>query len=180
MLDIEAEFLDPECIVSLIPPAPLVCGLTHLVFAEVTFDFDANPGLDGFLNVYDRIGSPAALDPPGPDPGDAQYVPRMTFMMEGFSEIDVEAGIQQCLPTIIPIPPFVLPCTPPLTDFAIGVMIGVDTDVFDNFSFDFWDRGESPGVITDDEDYIRGDPWHIVSPLLHGFGSHFDPFDSPL
>ena len=118
--------------------------------------------------------------PAGAAAGGNEYVPRMTFALEDFQDFDVEAGIQQCLPTVIPLPPFVLPCLPLGGDFAIGIHVGIDTDVFDKFTFDFWDRGESPGIITQDEDYIEGDPWHVLSPLLHGYGSHFDPFDAPL
>lgn len=180
ILDVELGYLDPECIISLIPPVGEVCGLTHLVFADAGFNFTANPGLDGFFNIYDRIGSPSDLAPPSPapGPGDAQFVPRFTFALENFSHFDVEAGIQQCLPTPIPVPPFVIPCLPP-PDFAIGIHLDVGSDLFDGFTFDFWDRGESPGVITGDPDYIGNNPWHVVSPLLHGYGSHFDPFDSP-
>jgi hypothetical protein len=222
--ELEIDGVIPDCLTPTLIPPDIVptCGHIFLDFAEVGFDFDANPGLNGFVNIYKGIGNPKPLNPAGPDAnltctlsgggcwgsgdcagngqscvdgacavtGDScsmneecadscvggEFVPRFTFATKNLDHFDAEASISQCLTLFLFTPaPVPVACAPhPL---AIGLDLDLGLEAFDNFTFDYWDLGEDPGVITDDEDYIDGDPWHIVSPPLHGFGSHVDPLD---
>src|SRR5690606_31011774 len=70
---------DEKC--QLDPPG---CGL-YLQFAKVSFDFDANPAVDGYVFTYVTDGSPSGLSPagPAPDPG-GEYVPQVSFLLDDF------------------------------------------------------------------------------------------------
>jgi hypothetical protein len=170
LLNEQQDLTDPACIISLVPPLPWpVCGVAILKHVEVFFDFTAEPGLDGIVNVYEWTGSPHALSPGGPDPSeDGEYVPQLTFALKDFDEYEATGFIGQCIPPL---------CWPPEGNLAIGVGVDLGTKYFDKFTFDYWDQGGDPAVIVGDADYITNEPWHIAFPLLHDFSDHFDPFD---
>jgi hypothetical protein len=139
-----------------------------LLHVEAFLDFDADPGLDGIVNVYEWTDSPQGLsggDPPGPSE-DGEYVPQLTFALKDFDRYEASAYVGQCILCAPPLPPW----------FIGGIGVGADlgTEYFDEFTFDYWDQGES--AIAGDPDYIHNEPWHIASDLFHEFSDHFDPF----
>ena len=69
VIDAEVEVDLGRCIRSLLPLYPeKVCGTFFLDYARVGFSGQADPGADGFLNVYRDRGDLQPLDPPGPAP----------------------------------------------------------------------------------------------------------------
>lgn len=151
-------------------PAPGVSwGAVFLNYSRVSVAVDAPGGMDGILNMYDRIGDPENLEDPGPPPDDkGEWVPRLTLRFNDFTHADASVGISQCLGT--PTPLGFVPCV------GVAGGIGLDVDVnLGSMVFDFWDRGEGPEKITGRPDYIRSSPWHLSGGLLA-----FDPFETPL
>lgn len=153
---IDAVTTDEKCQID--PPG---CGL-YLQFAKVFFDFDANPGLDGYVFTYIADGSPSALSPAGPAPGAVEYVPRVSFLMDGFSTFDASLQLEIC---------YVGLC-------VVGALLpnaDINTDLLGSFNVDFWDMGGGPLNILGDKDYIDNDPWDLW-PLLHAQANHEFPF----
>jgi len=138
-----------------------VCAV-WLVIAEVYFDFVASPPIDGFVAVYERIGDVEDLeDPAGPPHNPAEYVPRLTILVDDFSHFNAEAQVKTCIVGLGI-------CVPG----AIVFDLDIDTDLLGNFNLDYWDLGgESEG----DPDYVDNDPWDLV-PLFHDQEDHVFPF----
>ncbi|CAN5550658.1 hypothetical protein BH23CHL2_BH23CHL2_01020 [soil metagenome] len=137
----------------------------------------SNQGASGFFVLYDLAGTPQALVGGDAVAADgAEYVPRLTFLLDNFTSFSSSFEIQ--------FDPLAIPGATPL--WPIDVELNINGPNADAFVFDFWDLGFDGVCFTppfSDEvcaganppDYIDNNPWHIV-PLFHGSGSHFDPY----
>ncbi|MEN8115004.1 MAG: hypothetical protein ABFS21_11530, partial [Actinomycetota bacterium] len=137
---------------------PPGCG-EYLEIASVFFDFNATPALEGFMMNYERIGTPSGLEGGGPPPGDAQYVPRTSVLLDGFSEFAASVEFEVCVFGVC----------------AIAVPTAgktIETELLGAFNFDWWDLG---GDGLGDPDYIDNDPWDFW-PISHTQSSHLFPF----
>ncbi len=135
------------------------CG-EYLIIAQVYFDFEASPALEGFMMNYERIGSPSELEGGGPSPGGAQYVPRTSVLLDGFSEFAASVEFEVCV----------------FGFCAMGVPTAghtIETDLLGSFNFDWWDLG---GDGLGDPDYVDNDPWDFW-PIFHDQADHLFPFN---
>lgn len=153
---IDAVTTDEKC--QLDPPG---CGF-YLQFATVFFNFTANPGLDAYIFTYVVDDNPSGLSPAGPTPGDFEYVPQVSFLMDNFSVFAASAQLEICY----------------LGLCVVGALlpnIDIDQDLLGSFNVDFWDMGGGPLDILGDKDYIDNDPWDLWPPL-HAQANHEFPF----
>ncbi len=156
----------------------------------------AKQDVAGFVAVYKRISSPAALDPAGPAAGANEYVPIITAEEKDFREFSVDLLLE--LDPTNPgatFYPFDLEFTPKLT----GKLV-----------FDVWSPDDTEFVVDlsvlllgdvgliNHPDYSENSPFHIIPGLFedpvgnaifvndhdlvytfdgwHHFSDHFDPF----
>jgi hypothetical protein len=141
---------------------PPGCG-EYLKIAEVFFDFEADPAMEGFLASYERIGGLMDLTGDGPVHADNEYVPRTSVLVDGFSHFDASVEFEICLIGVCP----------------IGVpTVGhtIDTDLLGSFNFDWWDLGGGFEDFFGDPDYVSNDPWDFW-PVFHSQNSHLFPFE---
>jgi hypothetical protein len=141
---------------------PPGCG-EYLKIAEVFFDFEASPELEGFFSSYERIGSPSGLSPAGPTPGANEYVPRISVLLDDFTHFDVSIEAEICLVGVCPIG---VP--------TVGTTI--DTDLLGSVNFDWWDLGGGFLDFFGDPDYVTIDPWDFW-PVFHSQDDHLFPFN---
>ena len=115
--------------------------------------------MQGFVSSYERIGSPSGLSGGGPTPGDNEYVPRISVLLDDFQQFGASAEIETCVFGLC----------------FLGAVTGgttINTDLFGSFNFDWWDLG---GTGLGDPDYVNNDPWDFY-PLFHGQDTHLFPF----
>lgn len=169
------ESFEPEVKCETVPVLgiPFACSV-FVVFVEAFVNFEATPGIDGFLNTYKYRGSVQSLQPLGPEPLPHEYVPFLTMLTKDYQGFDASVGIEMCtVPVIGPLPPhFDCVVPPPLTPKPF---LNVDTGLVGHFELDWWDNG---GDFLGEPDYVDNDPWHLY-PLLHSHNSHLFPYSEP-
>lgn len=143
---------------------PPGCG-EYLNIVKASFNFVASPAIDGFVTSYDRIGSLSELSPsctPACAHGSNEFVPRVSVLVNDFSEFAASAQIEVCLIGVCPIAAIL-----PNTD--------ITTDLLGSFNFDWWDLGGGFLDFFGDPDYIDNNPWDLW-PVDHSQNSHYLPF----